>query len=165
MTHLVTSRNLNDDEDCLKSTQREMEAALNTMRVDEPVSQETVSIMTHNNDSSEQWWLIRPNNELLWKIKKPTDITKNKLLARRQKKKLDELGKATAAVRDHVTGNSAGKMETIGEGNSDIWHPGVGRMIAPCDHSLSAWLLFFFVSNTWSKCGGASAPKTKSYSN
>jgi serine/threonine protein kinase len=53
-TPLVTSRNLNDDEDCLKSTQREMEAALNTMRVDEPVSQETVSIMTHNNDSSEQ---------------------------------------------------------------------------------------------------------------
>jgi len=42
MTHLVTSRNLNDDEDCLKSTQREMEAALNTMRVDEPVSQESV---------------------------------------------------------------------------------------------------------------------------
>merc|ERR1711953_247473 len=69
-TPLVTSKNLNDDEDCLKSTQREMEAALNTMRVDEPVSQ----------------------------IKNPTDITKNKLLARRQKKKLDQIGRATANV-------------------------------------------------------------------
>jgi len=61
-TPLVTSRNLMDDEDCLKSTQQEMEAALNTMRVDEPTKE----------------------------IKNPK-TSNNKLLERRKKKKLEKL--------------------------------------------------------------------------
>ena len=44
----MTSRNLMDDEDCLKSTQQEMEAALNTMRVDEP-TKEIKNPKTSNN--------------------------------------------------------------------------------------------------------------------
>ena len=51
-----------DDEDCLKSTQQEMEAALNTMRVDEPTKE----------------------------IKNPK-TSNNKLLERRKKKKLEKL--------------------------------------------------------------------------
>ena len=64
-----------DDEDCLKSTQQEMEAALNTMRVDEPTKE----------------------------IKNPK-TSNNKLLERRKKKKLEKLdgGKtnSTTGVRN-----------------------------------------------------------------
>merc|ERR1711892_1327334 len=61
-TPLVTSRNLMEDMDCLKLTQHEMETALTTMRVDEPTSE----------------------------LKNPK-TSNNKLLARRQKKKLAQL--------------------------------------------------------------------------
>ena len=64
-----------DDEDCLKSTQQEMEAALNTMRVDEPTKE----------------------------IKNPK-TSNNKLLERRKKKKLEKLDGAkvnsTTGVRN-----------------------------------------------------------------
>jgi len=71
-----------DDEDCLKSTQQEMEAALNTMRVDEPTKE----------------------------IKNPK-TSNNKLLERRKKKKLEKLDQSGAKVSSTGVRNGSHQMD------------------------------------------------------
>ena len=71
-----------DDEDCLKSTQQEMEAALNTMRVDEPTKE----------------------------IKNPK-TSNNKLLERRKKKKLEKLDQSGVKVSSTGVRNGSHRMD------------------------------------------------------